>query len=71
MIEIDLINDPSQNQEVGNQNDEQRNISLEINVGLVIFKTLSHELRGTREPSHLSLASSLETMVASIENAQM
>ena len=56
-IDMDLPNDPNQNQEVGNQNDEQRNITLDINEGLVTLRTFSHELRGTRDPSHLYLIS--------------
>ena len=68
---MDIQNDPNQNQEAGNPNIEQRNIALEINLGLAMLITLSHDLRNTREPSNLSLSSSLKTMISSIENAQV
>lgn len=36
-----------------------------------MLRTLSRDLRNTREPSHLYLASSLETIISSIENDQV
>ena len=36
-----------------------------------MLRTLSHDLINTRDPSHLSIASSLETIRSWIENSQV
>ena len=40
--EMDLKNDPNENQEAQNQNDQQRNVANEIHEGLETFRDLSH-----------------------------
>ena len=42
----------------------------EINDGLNSLRDLSQQLRVTREPTHLSLVSSLEMMISSIQDTQ-
>jgi hypothetical protein len=46
------------------------NINKQIDEGLATLRSLVHELRGTREPSRLSLATSLDAIVSSIASSQ-
>ena len=57
-------------QETQNAHEQERYCLNEINEGLKSLKDLSRHLRVTREPACLSLASSLDTMITSIEETQ-
>jgi hypothetical protein len=46
------------------------NINKQIDEGLATLRPLVHELRGTREPTKLSLATSLHIIVSSISSSQ-
>ena len=46
------------------------NVNNEIDEGLVILRTLEEQLRETREPSRVSLATSLDIIMQSIASAQ-
>jgi len=46
------------------------NINKHIDEGLATLMSLLHELRCTREPSKLSLATSLDAIISSIANSQ-
>ena len=54
-------------QETQNPNEQERDLLNEINEGLKSLRDLSRQLRVTREPARLSLASSLDTMILSIQ----
>jgi hypothetical protein len=63
-------NPTSPHEDTPNPNPELTNINIEIDVGLRSLRTLIQDLRNTREPSWLSLATSLDTIVTSIANAK-
>jgi hypothetical protein len=67
---MDQENDPNAHQETHNSNDQERDFLNVINEGLKSLRDLSRKPRVTREPTHLSLASSLETMISSIQETQ-
>ena len=67
---MDLQNDPNANQVGQNDNEQQRNMVNKIHDGLNSLIYLSRQLRVTREPTHLCLVSSLETMISSIQETQ-
>ena len=68
--EKDTQNANANEQETQNPREQERDCSNEINEGLQSLKDLSRQLRGTREPARLSLVSSLDTMIMSIEERQ-
>ena len=68
--EQDTQNSNANEQETQGPREQERDCSHEINQGLQSLKDLSRKLRGTREPAHLSLVSSLDTMITSIEETQ-
>ena len=53
-----------------NVNEQERDFLNEINEGLKSLRDLSRQLRVTRDPARLSLASSLDTMITSIKETQ-
>ena len=67
---MDQENDPNAHQETQNSNEQERDLLNEINEGLKSLRDLSRQLRVTREPVGLSLVSSLETMILSIQATQ-
>ena len=67
---MDPQNDPNANQVGKNNNAQQINRANEINDGLNSLRDLSRQLRVTRELACLSLASSLEMMILSIQDTQ-
>ena len=68
--EQDTQNANANDQETQNPHERERDCLNEINEGLQSLKDLSWKLRGMREPAHLSLLSSLDTMITSIEETQ-
>ena len=66
----DTQNANANEQETQGPREQERDCSHEINQGLQSLKDLSRQLRGTREPACLSLASSLDTMIMSIKETQ-
>jgi hypothetical protein len=67
----DNVNHSEENQEDQNPNPPQPpNVNTQIDEGLVILRTLEEQLRDTREPSRVSLATSLDIIVKSIASAQ-
>ena len=67
---MDQENDPNAHQEMQNANEQERDFLNEINEGLKSLRDLSRQLRVTREPACLSLVSSLDTMITSIQETQ-
>jgi hypothetical protein len=67
---MDQENDPNAHKETQNANEQERDFLNEINEGLKSLRDLSRQLRVTREPTHLSLVSSLDTMITSIQETQ-
>ena len=67
---MDQENDPNAHQEMQNSNDQERDLLNEINEGLKSLRDLSRQLRVTRQPTCLSLASSLDTMISLIQETQ-
>ena len=67
---MDQENDPNAHQEMQNAHEQERDFLNEINEGLKSLKDLSRKLRVTREPACLSLASSLDIMITSIQETQ-
>jgi hypothetical protein len=59
------LNPSQENQEDKNPNPPQppQNVNNEIDEGLVILRNLEEQLRETREPSRVSLATSLDIIV--------
>ena len=57
-------------QDMQNAHEQERDCLNEINEGLKSLKDLSRQIRVTREPACLSLASSLDTMITSIQEMQ-
>lgn len=57
-------------QEMQNAHEQERDCLNEINEELKSLKDHSRKLRVTRDPTRLSLASSLDTMIASIQETQ-
>jgi hypothetical protein len=67
----DNENHPQANQGEENPNPPQPpNINIQIDEGLATLRSLVNDLRGTREPSRESLATSLDVIVRSIASAQ-
>jgi hypothetical protein len=67
----DNVNHSEENQEDQNPNPPQPpNANTQIDEGLVILRTLEEQLRDTREPSRVSLATSLDIIVKFITSAQ-
>ena len=66
------LNPSQENQEDKNPNPPQPppNVNNEIDDGLVILRNLEEQLRETREPDRLSLATSLDIISQSIASAQ-
>jgi hypothetical protein len=66
------LNPAQENQEYQNPNPPPppQNEKNEINEGLVIFRNLEEQLRETREPSRVSLATSLDIIMHSIASSQ-
>ena len=63
----DNLNPSQENQEDQNPNPPQPpNVNTQIDEILVILRTLEEQLRDTREPSRVSLATSLDIIVQSI-----
>jgi len=60
----------SLHQDTPNPDPEMININIEIDVRLRSVRILIQDLRNTREPLWLSLATSLDTIVSSITNSQ-
>ena len=67
---MDQENDPNAHQEMQNANEKERDFLNEINEGLKSLRDLRRWLRVTREPTRLSLVSSLETMISLIQETQ-
>jgi hypothetical protein len=67
---MDQENLPNAHQEMQNSNDQERDLLNEINEELKSLRDLSRQLRVTREPACLSLESSLDTMISSIQETQ-
>ena len=67
---MDPQNDPNANQDEQNDNEQQINMGTEINDGLNSLRDLSCQLRVTRKLACLSLVSSLETMILSIQDTE-
>ena len=67
---MDQENDPNAHQEMQNANEQERDFLNEINEGLKSLRDLSRQLRVTREPARLSLASSLDTMFTMFSSIQ-
>ena len=65
--EQDTQNANAHEQETQNPHEQERDCLNEINEGLKSLKDLSRQLRVMREPTCLSLASSLDTMITSME----
>jgi hypothetical protein len=63
-------NPTSPQEDTPNPNPQPKNINMEIDAGLRSLRTLIQDLQNTREPSWLSLATSLDTIVSSIANSQ-
>ena len=63
-------NDLNANQDTQNSNEEETNMLNEINDGLNSLRDLSRKLTVTRDPARLSLVSSLEMMISSIQDTQ-
>jgi len=67
----DNLNYSKENQEDQNPKPPPpHNVNTEIDEGLVILRTLEEQLRETREPRRVSLATSLEIILQSIASAQ-
>jgi hypothetical protein len=67
----DNVNHLEENQEDQNPNPPQPPIvNTQIDEGLVIIRTVEEKLRDTREPSRVSLATSLDIIVKSITSSQ-
>jgi hypothetical protein len=67
----DILNRSEENQEDQNPNPPPpHNVNIEIDEVFVILQTLEEQLRETREPSRVSLATSLDIIVQSIASAQ-
>jgi hypothetical protein len=67
----DNVNRSEENQGEKNPNPPQPpNVNSQIDEGLVILRTLEEQLRDTREPSRVSLATSLDIIVKSIASSQ-
>ena len=68
----DNLNPSQKNQEHQNPNSPPppHNVNNEIDEGLVILRNLEEQLKETREPSIVSLATSFETIVHSIASDQ-
>jgi hypothetical protein len=67
----DNLNPSQENQEDQNPNPPPpHNVNTEIDEGLVILLTLEEQLRETREPIRVFLATSLDIIVQSIASAQ-
>ena len=67
---MDQENDLNPHQETQNSNEKERDLLNGINEGLKSLRDLNRKLRVTREPTRLSLASSLDTMITSIQETQ-
>ena len=62
----DILNRSEENQEDQNPNPPPpHNVNIEIDEVFVILRTLEEQLRETREPSRVSLATSLDIIVQS------
>ena len=68
---MDQENDLNANQDTQNQNEQEIIMVNEINDGFNFVRDLSRKLRVTIDPTHLSLASSLEMMISSIQDTQL
>jgi hypothetical protein len=67
----DNVNCSEENQGEKNPNPPQPpNVNSQIDEGLVILRTLEEQLRDTREPRRVSLATSLDIIVNSIASSQ-
>jgi hypothetical protein len=68
----DNFNPSKENQEDQNSNPPPPpdNVNIEIDEGLVVLKNLEEQLRDTREPSRVSLATPLDIIVQSIASSQ-
>jgi hypothetical protein len=65
------VNRLEENQEYQNPNTPQQpNENTQIDEGLVILRTLEEQLRDTRDPSRVSLATSLDIIVNSNASSQ-
>jgi hypothetical protein len=62
-------NPTSPHEDTPNPNPKPTNISIEIDVGLRSLRSIIQDLRNTRDPSQLSLATSLDIIVSSIANS--
>ena len=64
------VNTTSPLEDTPNPNPNLVKINMELNARLRSLRTFIQDLQNTREPSRLSLATSLDTIVSSITNVQ-
>jgi hypothetical protein len=62
-------NQPSPQEYAPNPKPQSTSINMEIDVGLRSLRIVIQELQNTKDPSRLSLATSLDTIVSIIVNA--